>query len=239
MECGNAGVPGVLLAVDRVGKTYRYPGGTETVEVLRDVTLQVASGESVAILGPSGSGKSTLLNLAGALDRPTSGRVVLDGEDLAEMDDARLTALRNRRIGFVFQLHHLLPHLTCLETVLVPALAGGAAGGEVCARARELLARVGLSARESYMPGQLSGGERQRAAVVRALINRPVILLADEPTGALDRASAGALADLLLELNRDDGLTMLVVTHAEDLAARMGRVVELRDGRLAAWERRP
>jgi lipoprotein-releasing system ATP-binding protein len=195
----------------------------------------LGQGETLAIVGPSGSGKSTLLNIIGTLDRPSSGTVRLDGQDLTELDEAQLASLRNRRIGFVFQAHHLLPHCTVLENVLVPTLATRERAEQEGAgqRARRLLDRVGLGARLDHRPGQLSGGERQRVAVVRALINQPQLLLADEPTGALDRAAAEALAELLVDLNREHGVTLIVVTHALDLARRMGRVNVLKDGRLA------
>jgi len=244
-----------LLKLEHVTKNYDAAEGNAPVPVLRDVTIEIARGESVAVVGPSGSGKSTLLNLIGTLDQPTTGRVWLDGQDLSQLDEVQLAAVRNRKIGFVFQSHHLLPHCTVLENVLVPTLAAGRggfhpsptvsrppsgreseSGGNPAVpvtaeeRARKLLQRVGLGGRLDHRPGQLSGGERQRVAVVRALINQPALLLADEPTGALDRASAAALGQLLVELNREQGVTLVVVTHALDLARQMGRVLELRDG---------
>jgi lipoprotein-releasing system ATP-binding protein len=172
------------------------------------------------------------LNLIGTLDRPSSGQVLLEGRDLSRLDEGELAAVRNRHLGFVFQAHHLLPHCTVLENVLVPVLAAKEAGGRGAAegRARQLLERVGLGPRMTYRPGQLSGGERQRVAVVRALINQPQLLLADEPTGSLDRAGAEGLGQLLVDLNREQGVTLIVVTHALDLARRMGRVWELREG---------
>jgi predicted ABC-type transport system involved in lysophospholipase L1 biosynthesis ATPase subunit len=223
---------GALVELVGVTKSYGPPGGPET-RVLGGVDLAIAAGESVSIAGPSGCGKSTLLNIMGTLDRPTSGRVVLDGRDVSGLDDAELARVRSRSVGFVFQLHHLLPQCTILENVLVPALvADGAAAAEE--RARKLLDRVGLSARLSHRPGQLSGGECQRAAVARALINRPKLLLADEPTGSLDRGNAEAVAKLLFDLNREEGAALVLVTHAPDLAARASRVLELSDGVLAA-----
>ena len=223
-----------LLKLEHVSKTYAAAGDGAPVPVLRDVTLQIEAGESVAIMGPSGCGKSTLLNILGTLDRPTSGRVWLDGRDLSALDELELAAVRNRQIGFIFQAHHLLPQCSVIENVLVPTLADSKSttreGAE--ARAKKLLDRVGLGSRLNHRPGQLSGGERQRVAVVRALINGPKLLLADEPTGALDRASAGSLADLLVELNREEGVTLITVTHAADLAHRMRRTLELRDGAL-------
>jgi ABC-type lipoprotein export system ATPase subunit len=223
-----------LLQLESVTKFYEGAGGTSPVPVLQDLSLDLGAGESLAIVGPSGCGKSTLLNLMGTLDRPSRGAVRLDGQDLAGLDDRQLAAVRNRRIGFVFQSHFLLPQCTVLENVLVPTLASSDAALRTSApqRARQLLNRVGLLARLTHRPGQLSGGERQRVAVVRALINRPALLLADEPTGALDRSSASALGDLLLELNREQQVALVVVTHAPDLARRMNRVLELRDGRL-------
>jgi len=209
-----------------------YPGATP-VPVLREASFQLAAGECVGILGPSGSGKSTVLNLLGTLDRPDAGSVRLEGRDLGALSADDLAQVRSRQIGFVFQNHHLLPQCTVLENVLLPTLAkAGAAGSECEDRARRLLNRVGLGPRLRHRPGQLSGGERQRTAVVRALINQPQVLLADEPTGALDRVSAQALGDLLVELNREAGVALVVVTHSQELAQRMGRIVELRDGAL-------
>lgn len=203
--------------------------GYESVAVLRNVNLDVHAGHSLAIVGPSGSGKSTLLNIIGTLDRPSSGQVFLDGQDLSQLDDVKLAEVRNRQIGFVFQSHHLLPHCNVLENVLVPTLV---AKTDQTERARKLLERVGLGHRLTHRPGQLSGGERQRVAVVRALINQPKLLLADEPTGSLDRVSATELGQLLVELNREQGLTLIVVTHALDLAERMGRRFEIQQGQL-------
>ena len=221
------------LRLVEVSKRFSPPGG-EPVTVLDHVSLEVLRGESVAIVGPSGSGKSTLLNLIGVLDTPSSGTVSLEGQDLARLGDRELSRVRNRQIGFVFQSHHLLPQCTVLENVLIPTLA---TENEVLRdgapdRARRLLERVGLGPRLHHRPGQLSGGERQRVAVVRALINEPQLLLADEPTGALDRAAADRLAQLLVELNREEQVTLIVVTHAPELAQRLGRIEELRDGRL-------
>jgi len=226
--------PPLLKLID-VCKRYESPTGTEAVPVLRDVTLEIQRGESVAIVGPSGSGKSTLLNIMGTLDRPSSGQVLLDGRELSQLDDIQLAAVRNREIGFIFQSHHLLPQCTVLENVLVPTLANkdAALRNSAVERAKRLLEKVGLGARLTHRPGQLSGGERQRVAVVRALINQPKLLLADEPTGALDRASAQNLSDLLVQLNREEGVTLIVVTHALDLAKRMERGFELRGGLLS------
>ncbi len=213
------------------GITKRYDGADD--KVLAGVDLSVAAGESVAVVGPSGSGKSTLLNIMGTLDFPSTGQVMLEGQDVSSLDEKQLSELRNSRVGFVFQLHHLLPQCTILENVLVPALIkGDVAAAEQ--RGRELLERVGLSHRLTHRPGQLSGGECQRVAVVRALINQPALLLADEPTGSLDRAASDSIGDLLAELNREQGVAMVTVTHSTALAERMGRVLELRDGMLEA-----
>jgi lipoprotein-releasing system ATP-binding protein len=223
---------GPLLELTGVTKTYSSPGGVET-SVLKGIELQVAKGESLAIVGPSGCGKSTLLNIIGTLDRPTSGRVALEGRDLSSLDETELAAIRSKTLGFIFQAHHLLPQCSVLENVLVPTLVlNGAAGAED--RARALLDRVGLSPRLSNRPAQLSGGECQRAAVVRALINKPRLLLADEPTGSLDRESAETLATLLVDLNKEEGVALILVTHASNLAARAGRIVEIRNGVLAS-----
>ena len=222
---------GAILELGGVTKSYSSPEGVET-PVLRGVDLTLARGESLAIAGPSGCGKSTLLNIIGTLDRPTAGRVVLDGRDVSALSEPQLAEVRSRVVGFVFQLHHLLPQCSILENVLVPTLVAKEPG-DAEARGRKLLERVGLGQRLSYRPGQLSGGECQRAAVVRALINKPKLLLADEPTGSLDRASAESLAQLLGELNREEGVALIYVTHAADLAARAGKVFELRDGKLA------
>jgi len=223
-----------VLELVHVAKSYQSPRDKQSVCVLKDITLRVEKGQCLVIVGPSGSGKSTLLNVIGALDRPTAGRVLLDGNDLAGLDEIELARIRNRQIGFVFQLHHLLPQCTVLENVLVPTLAGQNRPSKdaVYERAIRLLQRVGLEEFLLYRPGELSGGQRQRVAVVRALINRPKLLLADEPTGSLDRDASENIADLLVELNRSEQVTLLVVTHSLSLAERIGQVMELRDGLL-------
>ena len=227
----------VLVSLKDVWKRYDQPGGGEGVEVLRSVNLDVRAGQAVAIAGPSGCGKSTLLNIISALDRPTAGTVHLAAQDLQTLSDRQLAQIRNDKIGFVFQLHHLLAQCTVLENVLVPTLVGGATSGQAAQeRAHYLLERVGLIEQLSHRPGELSGGQRQRAAVARALINDPLVLLADEPTGSLDRAASDAIADLLVELNRREGLTLILVSHSTDLAHRMGRILHLRDGVLVAAE---
>jgi ABC-type lipoprotein export system ATPase subunit len=221
--------------IQLVDVTKRYEGVAESAshEVLKGVSFSVAAGESVAIAGPSGSGKSTLLNLIGTLDSPTSGKVFFDGKDLTELREIDLAAFRNQEIGFVFQAHHLLPQCNVLENVLVPTLAGRGKGNRESAeaRARRLLERVGLADRITHRPGQLSGGECQRVAVVRSLINEPRLLLADEPTGSLDRSMAEELGRLLVELNREEEVTLVVVTHSESLASRMGRTLRLSEGK--------
>jgi len=228
----------VLIELEHVAKKYDPPYGVEKVQVLRDISLKVSSGESIAIVGPSGSGKSTLLNIMGALDRPSSGIVRLSGQNLSSLSEKELSKVRNRDIGFVFQLHHLLPQCTVLENVLIPTLPKGndKISENIIDRAHRLLEQVGLSAHTQYRPGQLSGGECQRAAVVRAIINSPGLLLADEPTGSLDGTSAKNLAELLVELNREEGVTLIVVTHSIDLASLMNRTFVLHDGILAKSE---
>lgn len=233
-----------LLRLVNVTKEYAGPGlpgakaqaERNAVRVLTEVSLEVNPGEALAIVGPSGSGKSTLLHIIGTLDNVTTGEVWFAGRDISRLNEVELSALRNRELGFVFQSHFLLPQCSVLENVLVPTLAQPRlANGELesaQARAERLLKRVGLDTRSHHRPGELSGGERQRAAVVRALINQPKLLLADEPTGSLDHAMAIQLWELLLELNGEEGVTLLAVTHARELAMRMGRVLELKEGQL-------
>jgi ABC-type lipoprotein export system ATPase subunit len=224
-----------FLKLQDVSKSYDSVLNAPPVRVLDAICLEIQAGESLAIVGPSGSGKSTLLNLIGALDRPTSGQVLFQGEDIGKWNERELAAFRRLRLGFIFQAHHLLPQCTVLENVLVPTLAApqsAAARQAALERAGRLLDQVGLGARKDHRPGQLSGGERQRAAVVRAMINQPQLLLADEPAGALDRAASEGLALLLMELNSAEKVTLILVTHAPELAARMQRRCRLLDGRL-------
>ncbi len=221
----------MLLEVRNVSKSFQTPGGIPR-DVLRNVNLSVDAGGRLAVVGPSGSGKSTLLNLIGALDRPDRGAIWIEDRSLTDLDDSELARLRNRKIGFVFQLHHLLPQCTVLENVLIPALADGPSPADAVHRARELLHTVGLAEYEDHRPGQLSGGQRQRVAVVRALINEPKILLADEPTGSLDAATADQLADLLVQVGRDENLAMIVATHSKRLAERMEKIYRLDNGAL-------
>jgi len=220
----------LLLDLEHVTKDY--PGAPAPARVLTGVDLRVAPGESLAIIGPSGCGKSTLLNIIGTLDTPTSGSLTFDGRDLLTLGDSDRAQFRNQSIGFVFQLHHLLPQCTALENVLAPSLVNPDAK-HARERSVHLLDRVGLADRMGSRPGELSGGERQRVAVARALVNRPRLLLADEPTGSLSREGAGELAHLLLELNREEDMALVVVTHSLDVARMMGRVLELRRGVLS------
>jgi lipoprotein-releasing system ATP-binding protein len=212
--------------------TKRFPTRAESLEVLRGVSLSLSAGKNLAVLGPSGSGKSTLLHIIGTLDRPTSGDVRLDGEDPFVLDEPKLADFRSRRIGFIFQDHHLLPQCSVLENVLLPTLAQGGTNGADAERARMLLDRVGLAERLDHRPAELSGGERQRVAVARALVRRPVLLLADEPTGNLDRTTATSVAKLLLELQQREQTMMITVTHSLELAAMFQHRMELDDGQL-------
>jgi len=213
------------------GVTKDFTKGANTIEVLADVSFNMNAGESAAIVGPSGCGKSTLLNLIGTLDAPTSGTIALSGDNVSDASPNELAALRNKRIGFIFQLHHLLPQCSVLENVLVPTLINKDSNG-VKERAEKLLKRVGLGERLTHLPGELSGGECQRVAVVRALINSPSILLADEPTGSLSEEGALELTDLLLELNREENLALLVVTHSDQVARKMSKVYTLNQRKL-------
>lgn len=223
-----------LLALENIHKGFGKPEDASFRPVLDDLSLQVEEGEQIAILGPSGSGKTTLLNLVGGLDSPDQGSVKFRGLDITAYSSEEIDQFRNREVGFVFQFHHLLPQCTLLENVLVPTLVRSdkTARAQDAERAEALMKRVGIWEFRNKLPGILSGGECQRAAVVRAMINTPSILLADEPTGALDSENVENMANLLLELNQEDGLTLLVVTHSMDLAKKMGRTLEIRDGKL-------
>ena len=222
----------MILSLKNITKGFGNPGELSHRKVLEDLSLDVEQGESIAILGPSGSGKTTLLNVIGGLDHPDRGTVSFMGEEISAFSTAAMDRYRNRQIGFVFQFHHLLPQCTLLENVLIPTLVNRGAGKGSHARAEGLMKRVGIWEYRDKLPGKVSGGECQRAAVVRAMINAPSLLLADEPTGALDRDNVETMADLLLELNREDGLTLLLVTHSTDLAKRMGKTLELTHGNL-------
>lgn len=218
------------LFVEQLTKNYSTAEGE--LSILRGIDLSMKRGDALAITGPSGSGKSTLLYILGALDIPSSGRVSVDNQDPFTLTEAQQAAFRNQKVGFIFQDHHLLPQCTVLENVLIPTLAGQGADAAAEQRARDLLQRVGLAERLSHHPSQLSGGERQRVAVCRALINRPVLLLADEPTGNLDRTTAESVGSLLLDLNREQNTLLACVTHSAELANRFPRHCELKDGHL-------
>jgi lipoprotein-releasing system ATP-binding protein len=219
------------LVVDNVAK--EYPTRAEPLRVLDGVRCELSAGENLGILGPSGCGKSTLLHIIGTLDAPTSGRVTLGGQDPFLLDEPRLAAFRNHQIGFIFQDHHLLPQCSALENVLVPTLADGKPPRAAVDRAQMLIQRVGLTDRRDHLPAELSGGERQRVAIARALVNGPTLLLADEPTGNLDRSTAASVAGLLLELQAQEKTRLIVVTHSMELARLLGRCMELNDGKLA------
>ncbi|MBM3524168.1 MAG: ABC transporter ATP-binding protein [Alphaproteobacteria bacterium] len=218
------------LALVEVQRRYAQAGGA--LEVLRGASLALRAGEAVALVGPSGAGKSTLLHVAGLLEKPDAGVVLVSGQDGANLGDAARTALRLRTLGFVYQFHHLLPEFSALENVMIPQMIAGKSRKAAAARARELLGRVGLAERETHRPGRLSGGEQQRVAIVRAIANAPRVLLADEPTGNLDPGTAEGVFKELMHLVRGTGLAVLMATHNPSLAQRMDRVVVLRDGRL-------
>lgn len=222
------------LIVEKLSKEYATRG--EPLRILNEVSLELSAGENLAILGPSGSGKSTLLHALGTLDPPTSGTVTLDGQDIYALPEKELAHFRNHNIGFIFQDHHLLPQLSVLENVLIPALAEGRPSQTVRQRARDLIERVGLSPRQDHRPAELSGGERGRVAVARALVNRPRLVLADEPTGNLDQTNAGHIGRLLLELQRQEKTMLIVVTHSQELAALLDQRRRIDNGRLKLEE---
>lgn len=224
----------MLVELQNVLKYYENPQTGNTQEVLKDISLTMEKGESIAIVGPSGCGKSTLLNIIGTLDKPSSGIASLNGNKINSLNDNELSELRNKDVGFVFQMHHLLEQLNLLENVLLPTipLKDKKLKESAHQRAMDLLKSVGLEYKISQRPGQLSGGECQRTAVVRALINQPKLLLADEPTGSLDSDSAKQLGDILIKLNKEYQLALVVVTHSHELAERMSKVYELVNGKL-------
>ncbi len=219
-----------MIRLERVAKVYSL--GKVEVRAVDGVSLYIAAGEFVALVGPSGCGKTTLLNLVAGIDRPTSGEVWLNGERLDRLSDDQLTHLRRRRIGIVFQFFNLLPTLTAWENVALPLLLDGLHHGEVEDRVRRQIERVGLTHRARHWPHELSGGEQQRVAIARATVAEPKVILADEPTGNLDSAAGDAVLELLQELNRDQGLTIILATHDPDAARRAGRIVSLRDGKI-------
>jgi putative ABC transport system ATP-binding protein len=223
-----------MIELEAVTKTYRM--GKVEVEALRGIDLVIGEGEFVAIMGASGSGKSTLMNIVGCLDVPTSGRYVLDGTDVARLDDDRLASIRNRKIGFVFQSFNLIPRTTALHNVEMPLIYAGAPDRK--RRSLAALTAVGMADRAGHQPTELSGGQQQRAAIARALVTDPAILLADEPTGNLDTASSVEIMKLLVQLNREQSRTIVLITHEPDIAAFASRVVELRDGRILSDRRR-
>lgn len=223
----------MILTLENISRKYFNESGNRQRIILEHLNLQVKKGEKIAIVGPSGSGKTTLLNLIGTLDQPDTGKIMVDGVDIATLDSKKLAEFRNKNIGLIFQLHHLLPQLTLTENILLPTLAEKKPDAKAAqARAQRLINRLGLAAVAHQRPAELSGGECQRTAVARALINQPHLLLADEPTGALDHQSAFNLIDLLTELNNEEGVALVVVTHSMDVARRMDTVYSLEDGKL-------
>jgi lipoprotein releasing system ATP-binding protein len=219
-----------ILTTNQLCKTYMT--GPQEVEVLKGIDLEILTGEIVVIMGPSGVGKSTLLHLIGGLDRPTAGEVFIDGDDLFSLKDRELAVFRNNAIGFVFQFHHLLPEFTALENVMIPGMMHGRDIALVSEKAKNILDEIGLEHRLNHKPSELSGGEQQRVAVARALVNSPRLVLADEPTGNLDKQNSLALYELILELNKKHGQTFIIVTHNELMAKHAQRIIELEDGKI-------
>jgi putative ABC transport system ATP-binding protein len=220
----------VVIRLERIHKTYHM--GDIEVHALRGVSLEIRRGEFVAIMGPSGSGKSTMMNIIGCLDHPSRGQYYLEGEDVSKVDKAGLADIRNRNIGFVFQSFNLVPRTSAAENVELPLIYAGVGAAERLRRAREALAEVGLSDRERNMPNQLSGGQQQRVALARALVNNPSLILADEPTGALDTRTSVEMMEIFQRLNRERNLTVILVTHEPDIAQYADRIIQFRDGRI-------
>ncbi len=218
------------IEIRNLGKTYTLEG--TRIEALKGINLEIHRGETLAILGSSGAGKSTLLHILGTLDHPTEGSFLYDGVNIFEWDEKKLADFRNRKVGFVFQFHHLLPEFSSLENTMMPALIAGMSWSEAGRRAEEILGEVGLTERLVHKPGELSGGEQQRVAVARALVMEPEMLLADEPTGNLDSETGTRIHEMLVNLNRKRGITLIVVTHNPSLAERMARCIGLRDGQI-------
>lgn len=221
-----------LLELRDIRKTYGV--GIGAVDVLKGIDLAVDQGETIALVGASGAGKTTLLHILGTLDRPSSGTVFIQGEDIFQRSEAKLASFRNRTIGFVFQFHHLLPEFTAQENVMMPGLISGEKRPHAAATAEELLSKVGLAHRMTHRPTELSGGEQQRVAIARALYQKPTLLLADEPTGNLDRKTSEGVHDVLRDLHEELGITLIIVTHNERLAASMGKIIQLDDGRIVS-----
>ena len=223
-----------MLQLQNITKGYGEPGTHSYRPVLQNLNLEIGKGERIAIVGPSGSGKTTLLNLVGALDQPESGKILFEGTEISGYDKKQLAAFRNKNLGFVFQLHHLMPQLTLWENVLLPLLASGQKiTDEQKSRAEYLIRKTGIEKQKNQKPSEMSGGECQRTAVVRALINKPALLLADEPTGALDHENASALTELLIQLSQEENITLVTVTHSVEMAERMEKIYTLKNGRLA------
>jgi len=225
-------MPAVIEAIN-VGRTFKAPKGA--LKVLSELTLSIGKGETIAITGASGSGKSTLLQILGCLDRPTGGQVIIEGQDTSSLSDHELASLRNKSMGFVFQFHHLLPEFSAWENVAMPLLVRGQSLESAEGTSRKMLHDLGLEERAEHKPNELSGGEQQRVAIARAIAARPLVLLADEPTGNLDRATGQQVAQLLWDLNQSTGIALVIVTHNQEMAQRAQRTLELKDGKL--WTR--
>lgn len=223
-----------MIKINHLNKTFIKDG--TRIDVLKDLDLEIGKGDSVAIVGVSGSGKSTLIHILGTLDRPTSGTILFEDQDIFEWPETKLAGFRNKTIGFVFQFNNLLPEFSSLENVMMPALIHGMNGKEAAQRAEVLLKDMGLHDRTTHKPGELSGGEQQRVAIARALVMEPELLLADEPTGNLDTQTGAVIGDLLVRLNREKGITLVVVTHNTALARQMSRNIGLQDGRIVFHE---